>query len=123
MSIGKRLKVARSHAGISQLDLVSKLNGLMSQQNISQLESGTNKGTEYIVQLAIACGVSAEWLATGNGDMIKVAEYDLPPELLAHLKVLQELPDYARSEVIRDAIKTAELITKATTAANKSNTQ
>lgn len=69
MTIGLRLKAARKHAGLSQKELVSKLNGLMSQQNISQLESGVNKGTEFVVQLAMACMVSPEWLATGKGDM------------------------------------------------------
>lgn len=70
MSIGLRLKAARKHAGLSQKELVHKLNGLMSQQNISQLESGVNKGTEFVVQLAMACMVSPEWLATGNGLMV-----------------------------------------------------
>jgi transcriptional regulator with XRE-family HTH domain len=119
MSIGNRLKIARKHAGLSQIDLVAKLNGLMSQQNISQLESGTNKGTEYVVQLAMACNVSPEWLAMGTGEMIKTTAYDLPPELLAHLKVLQELPDYARTEVIRAGIKTAELIATSAAGATK----
>ena len=48
--------------------------------------------------------------------------YQLNNEMLAHIKVMQLLPDYARTEVMRDAIKTAELITKAQASANKNGT-
>jgi len=47
----------------------------------------------------------------------------LTPELIAHLKVMQQLPDYARTEVIRDAIKTVELISKAQAATKGNGTQ
>jgi transcriptional regulator with XRE-family HTH domain len=119
MSIGDRLKLARKHAGLTQPQLANAMNGLMTQQNISQLELGIYKATEYAVQLATACGVRPEWLVTGEGNMVNMETYELSPDMIAHLKVLQQLPDYAREEVIRDAIKTAELITKATTAANR----
>lgn len=121
MSIGKRLKLARKHAGLTQTELADKLKGIMTQQNISLLENEITTGTEYIVQLALACGVNPQWLAMGEGEMLTGNLAYLSQEMQAHLIVLQELPEYARTEVIRDAIKTAELITKATSAASKNN--
>lgn len=123
MSIGKRLKLARKHANLTQVELADKLKGITTQQNISLLENEITTGTEYIVHLAKACGVSAEWLAIGEGEMLIQNNLYLTPDMHAHLKVLQDLPDYARTEVIRDAIKTAELITKATTEAKGNGTK
>jgi transcriptional regulator with XRE-family HTH domain len=70
MTIGKRLKLARTRAGLTQAQLADALKGLMTQQNISLLESETTTGTEYIVQLAIACKVSPRWLAIGESEMV-----------------------------------------------------
>lgn len=119
MDLAQRIKAARDHANLTQGELAEKLKGLMTQQNISLLERGITKGTEYIVQIAIACNVNAEWLATGEGQMQK-SEYGLSHQLAEHLKVMEQLPDYARTEVIQTAIKTVELISKAQ-AATKSN--
>lgn len=121
MEMRQRLKLARKHAGLTQVELAERLKGIITQQSLSQLETGEVAGSAYIVQIAQACSVSPVWLATGEGEMLEQQNTYLSPEMQAHLKVLQELPEYARTEVIRDAIKTAELVTKATTAANKNN--
>jgi transcriptional regulator with XRE-family HTH domain len=70
MTIGKRLKLARTRAGLAQAQLADALKGLMTQQNISLLESETTTGTEYIVQLAIACNVLPRWLAIGESEIV-----------------------------------------------------
>lgn len=118
MNLGERIALARKHAKLTQPALAEKLNGVMTQQNISLLERGITKGTEYIVQIAMACEVRPEWLATGQGEMIN-ASIIYNQQTMAHIAVMQQLPEYAREEVIRDAIKTAELIAKATTEANR----
>lgn len=120
MKYGERLKAARSSAGLSQAALADLVK--ISQANISKLEVGDATGSEFTVQFARACNVDAEWLATGEGEMQK-HQYNVSNEMIAHLSVMQQLPEYARTEVIRDAIKTAELIAKATSAAKHNGTQ
>lgn len=66
--LADRLKLARVHAGLSQGDL-AKAAGV-KQPVISQLETRKSVGSTFVVSIAKACGVSAEWLANGRGDMI-----------------------------------------------------
>jgi transcriptional regulator with XRE-family HTH domain len=100
MNLGERIALARKHAKLTQPALAEKLNGLMTQQNISLLERGATKGTEYIVQIAMACGVRPEWLATEQGEMtdgLYVEDIRIKKAVL----LMQELPDYALDEAIK----------------------
>jgi transcriptional regulator with XRE-family HTH domain len=100
MNLGERIALARKHAKLTQPALAEKLNGLMTQQNISLLERGVIKGTEYIVQIAMVCGVRPEWLATGQGEMtdgLYVEDIRIKKAVL----LMQELPDYALDEAIK----------------------
>jgi transcriptional regulator with XRE-family HTH domain len=126
MKFSERLKAAREHAQLTQQQLVDKLGfkpdgkPLMSQANLAKMEINPNaKGSIYSISIAKVCGVNPEWLSVEAGKML--SSYDLSPELMAHMQVMQQLPGYARTEVIRDAIKTVELIAKATEDANKPN--
>jgi transcriptional regulator with XRE-family HTH domain len=73
------------------------------------------------IHIAKKANISYEWLMTGRGEMSIDTHYDIPDKLKLHLQALQKLPDYAVDEVIRDALKTAELIEKATNEAHKPN--
>lgn len=64
---GTRLKQARQHAGLTQIQL-SKLVGV-SQGTLSELEK-IAYGSAYSYQLAKYCGVSPQWLTEGVGSMI-----------------------------------------------------
>lgn len=119
MKYGDRLKAARQYAKLSQATLAELVK--ISQANISKLEVGEATGSEYTVQIAMACNVSPEWLATGVGSMEKNT-YELPPVLREHIKVMEQLPDYAQTEVIQTAIKTVELIHKAQAATKHNGT-
>lgn len=85
---GSRLKQARQHAKLSQKQLAA-LAG-MSQGNLSELETiGHSSG--MTLQLAMACGVDAHWLATGQGQMLQESgqsQVGLPP--VAHPVILDE---------------------------------
>lgn len=61
MLYGKRLKLARAHAQLTQSVLADRAG--CKQTNISKLEIGVARGSEYTVQFALACGVSPAWLA------------------------------------------------------------
>lgn len=70
---GKRLLKARLHAGLTQVDLAKKAG--MAQSTITAAET-TGAGSRKTPQLAAICGVSAHWLATGEGDMSAGQLYD-----------------------------------------------
>lgn len=67
-NLADRLKIARLHAGLSQGELARKAG--VKQPVISQLETGKNAGSTYVVSIAEACGISAEWLVNGRGGML-----------------------------------------------------
>lgn len=64
---GERLHKARTHARLTQSEL-AKAAGV-SQGTLGELEWRYD-GSAAVVRLAKACGVRAEWLAEGHGDMI-----------------------------------------------------
>ncbi|KWS96623.1 MULTISPECIES: LexA family protein [Pseudomonas syringae group] len=67
-NLADRLKIARAHAGLSQGELALKAG--IKQPVISQLETGKNAGSSFVVSIAKACGVNAEWLVNGQGGML-----------------------------------------------------
>lgn len=67
MKFGARLRSARTSARLTQADLAELTN--IPQQTISKIERGDQESSSYVVQLALACGVSPQWLALGCGDM------------------------------------------------------
>jgi len=64
---GKRLKLARKHAQLTQKQL-APLAGI-TQSTLSELETIAH-GSAFTAQLAAACGVNARWLATGDDQML-----------------------------------------------------
>jgi transcriptional regulator with XRE-family HTH domain len=77
VNLNKRLQRAREHARLTQKALEGKSG--VSQKTISKIERGDQGSSSALVQLATACGVRPEWLATGTGPMVqdtalKVAE-------------------------------------------------
>ena len=64
--LASRVRHERVARKLSQGALGKRVN--MSQATIANIERGRNRSSSQIVQLAVALGVSAHWLATGNGD-------------------------------------------------------
>lgn len=64
-TVGERLVLARTWAGLTQTKLAKKIG--IEQTSISQLERGESQRSTYIAELARACGVSTDWLAFGPG--------------------------------------------------------
>lgn len=71
MTLGKRIIEARQARGWTQKTLADTLGrcSVMSQQALSQLESGKTHSTRYLWELAALLGVSPRWLGTGEGTM------------------------------------------------------
>lgn len=72
---GARLFAARKHADMTQTAL-AKAAG-MSQSAYQEAET-TGLSSTYTAQLAEACGVSPQWLATGEGSMLAGAAESAP---------------------------------------------
>ncbi|MCM2546168.1 XRE family transcriptional regulator [Burkholderia glumae] len=63
--LAQRLREIREEQDLSQADLADKAR--VSQSTIANLESGRNKGSKYLLAIARALGVSAEWLESEQG--------------------------------------------------------
>ncbi|WP_300565477.1 helix-turn-helix transcriptional regulator [Flavobacterium sp.] len=48
--IGKNIKIIRENKGLSQVDLIGKMEGLFDPTNISRIEAGRNNPTIYTLQ-------------------------------------------------------------------------
>ena len=67
-TLAERIKAARKHASLTQKQLADAAK--VEQPLISQLETGKTLKTAYLTHIAKACRVSAQWLATGEGQMV-----------------------------------------------------
>ncbi|WP_042956497.1 LexA family protein [Pseudomonas brassicacearum] len=68
MEFKDRLKAARRHAQLNQVELAKRAG--ITQTSISDLERGKTKATTHVVKIADACGVSAKWLSDEIGYML-----------------------------------------------------
>lgn len=71
-TLQERLKFARNQKGMSQSQLGKAIG--KSQSAIAALESGRNRESTNTILLAQVLGVSAMWLATGQGEMLPETE-------------------------------------------------
>lgn len=110
MSLGNRIKTAREHANLTRDQLADAVG--CSYDLLRKLEANLRNSTSFLSRIAKTCGVNFNWLETGAGEML-LNTYSTDERLQVLHKIAQQLPDYALDEVIRDAIKTAELIARA----------
>ena len=76
MEFKDRIKIARKHARLTQLQLAEKAG--LDQTSISNLERGKSQGSNFTAQIAEACKVSAIWLAEGKGEMESAGHHPEP---------------------------------------------
>jgi phage repressor protein C with HTH and peptisase S24 domain len=89
MEFKDRLKIARKHARLTQIELAHKVG--LDQTSISNLERGKSQGSNFTAQIASACGVSAIWLADGKGEMTAARQVvEANAELLGDLAAWEE---------------------------------
>lgn len=67
--IGQRLRIAREKSGLTQAQLARRVRVKITQGTIGHIESGRSENSRYIVWIAAALNVRAEWLLTGDGEM------------------------------------------------------
>lgn len=67
LTYGQRLRLARTRAKLTQPALAKRVG--IKQPSISGIETGEYSTSVHTVAFARVCGVSAQWLETGRGDM------------------------------------------------------
>lgn len=66
-NVGRNIKKIRESKGLSQVDLIGKMDGLFDPTNISRIEAGRNNPTIYTLQrIADALEVSLEEIVKLN---------------------------------------------------------
>lgn len=86
--IGERAKQRREELGLSQEDLVKRINSLFgartcSQPKYGQLETGETAQPRYIFELATALDVSVFWLRGETDDSDPIGGERLSPKMVA----------------------------------------
>jgi transcriptional regulator with XRE-family HTH domain len=102
-SIGERLLIARKKRGLSQDALANLLDPPLSQGAIAHIENGRNESSRYLVWIAAALHIRAEWLVTGAGEMFEI-EWpwpETPRDTIAGLppSVLEDIGDYIKMKI------------------------
>lgn len=67
-----RLRYTRLQRGYTQVELAHRAG--LSQSAVASYESDKRQSSRAIFKLAIALGVDAQWLDTGNGPMVSTEE-------------------------------------------------
>lgn len=74
-----RLKQAQDYSGLTQVQIAERVRKMpsganFSQQAYSKLIRGEDEKTAYIVHIALANHVNPEWLALGQGEMVRASD-------------------------------------------------
>jgi len=77
MELKDRLKQARKHAGLTQVELADRAG--IKQASVSEIERGLTRTSGYLVKFATICKVSPVWLSEGVGDMAGGSETNVEP--------------------------------------------
>ena len=113
MTYGERVRQARIHKGLTQVELAAMIGATAAA--VSRMEVIDKcQGSRFTCRIATACGVDPLWLETGGGSMIRESYSTMDPRLIAGLKIMEGLPDYAVDIAVKEIDQVAELVTRAT---------
>jgi transcriptional regulator with XRE-family HTH domain len=102
-TLGKRLKKAREYAKLTQAALAEKAG--VAQSAVSRIEREEADTSGYVVLFAKICGVSPDWLALEDGEMLN---YALDSKIQTVLHAMENLPEYKKDILVQTSIALAE---------------
>ncbi|MBW7901220.1 MAG: helix-turn-helix transcriptional regulator [Rhodocyclaceae bacterium] len=103
-SVGKRIKVARTALGLTQ-DKLAAMAGATSNRGLQDNEGGRSIPGGQMIGALVAAGVNANWLLTGEGEMLLQRE-----EAQDQLRFLRRSGEPARVEEAGGAYDVARRI-------------
>lgn len=63
-TLGTRLRVARTHSGLSMQELAERAG--LNRNTIARAEAGHSPSRATVILWALGCGVDSDWLLTGE---------------------------------------------------------
>lgn len=113
MEFHERLKQAIEYSKMTQADIAEKVG--IAQPTLSHLQNPEKKakGSEHTVRLARILGVSPDWLADEEGEMVPEYFMTADPKIKVALKAMEKMPEYAKDASMKEINQIAELIAKA----------
>lgn len=108
MNFSERLKAARQHAQLTQAQLAEATG--IAQPTISYLENSNATGSEFTARFARVCGVSCDWLADELGAMVPIVYSTSDPKMIAALRVMEPMPEFAKDAAVKSVTEIAQLI-------------
>lgn len=77
MELKDRLKQARKHANLTQVELAERAG--IKQASVSEIERGLTRTSGHLVKFATICRVNPVWLSEGTGEMLPADESNVVP--------------------------------------------
>lgn len=109
LKLQARIRRARRHAGFSQAALAERIDVRRSAVSNWESVSGVSPSMQNLAAIAVACGVSLEWLGLGRGGMLAGGPVDVPaadaelvdaPEERQLLALFRNLPGRSQQLVL-----------------------
>lgn len=116
-TLAERLTEERELTGLTQAELAKKAK--CSQATIADIERGRNAESAKLPNISAALNLHSVWLKDGvgpkylNQTIASDGIYVTNPQLIAALKIMEALPDYALSAAVKDIAEVAELVRRA----------
>ena len=107
-TFGDRVKLARKQSKLSQLELANRIG--VTQGTITHIENGRNRDTKYIMDLAKALSVRAEWLYYGSGNIKDIWPFDTISQndyLLLSAEVKEDIEDYIQLKISKMILRSS----------------
>ena len=106
MTIGTRIKAARSYAKLSRGDLADAVE--CSYDLLTKLENDKRAGTLFLSKIAKACNVDFNWLDSGEGEMV-ITDYPLADTPEAQiLKAMENMDAATKYQLVKIGNSLAE---------------
>lgn len=98
-----RIRLARRHAGLSQMQLASAVRVQRSAVSHWESNKANNPSVDHLREVALVTGVHFEWLATGRGTMSLCNQVRLDSVATAEAVLVEDAIEMRLLRAFRDA--------------------